>query len=113
MNPSLPAASAAPIEDDDPTVWRTDDRPSARPGPVLGSATVRTKPGRPRRDDRPIFDRPIWLARTGGQWAALPRGFGPKSTVPERCAEWVASGALERAWAVPLAEYDAELGLDW
>lgn len=81
--------------------------------PILASSKERTKPGRPRRDDRPIFDGLIWLARTGSQWAALPREFGPKSTVHERFTEWVATGNLARAWAVLLEEYDVDLGLDW
>ncbi|MBA2521556.1 MAG: transposase, partial [Chloroflexia bacterium] len=64
-------------------------------------------------DDRPIFDGLIWLARTGAQWSQLPREFGPKSTAHERFSEWIATGALERAWAELLREDDAALGLDW
>src|SRR5262245_46066373 len=105
-------AVAAP-ETDDPTIWRVDDALWALIEPALSSAKTRKKPGRPRRDDRPIFDGLIWLARTGGQWAALPREFGPKSTVHERFTEWVDSGALERAWAILLREYDGAIGLDW
>ncbi len=112
MDTAHAAALAAP-DKDDPTIWRADDRLWAKLAPVLASTKARKKPGRPRRDDRAIFDGLIWLARTGSQWAALPRAFGPKSTVHERFSEWVASGALERAWAVLLTEYDAALGLDW
>ena len=112
MDSPQPAAPAA-TEKDDPTIWRVDDALWALLAPILACAKPRKKPGRPRRDDRAIFDGLIWLARTGSQWSQLPREFGPKSTVHERFSEWVASGALERAWAVLLAEYDAELGLDW
>src|SRR5215211_1987402 len=108
-HPTAPAATAK----DDPTIWRVDDALWAELEPVLASDKVRKKPGRPRRDDRLIFDGLIWLARTGSQWAALPREFGPKSTVHERFSEWVEAGKLERAWAVLLREYDATLGLDW
>lgn len=107
------AAAAATIERDDPTIWRVDDPLWALLEPVLRSDKPRKKPGRPRRDDRAIFDGLIWLARTGAQWSQLPREFGPKSTVHERFAEWVASGALERAWAVLLREYDDAIGIDW
>ena len=55
---------------------------------------ARKKPGRPRRDDRAIFDGLIWLARTGAQWSQLPREFGPKSTVHERFSEWVRDGRV-------------------
>src|SRR6266508_6622637 len=112
MSTPQSAAHAAP-DKDDPTIWQVDDALWAQLAPILKSDKVRKKPGRPRRDDRAIFDGVIWLARTGSQWAALPRAFGPKSTVHERFTEWVATDKLERAWAVLLAEYDAELGLDW
>ena len=112
MSTRLPAAQTA-SEQDAPTIWRVDDALWALLAPILVSTKPRKKPGRPRRDDRAIFDGLIWLARTGSQWAALPRQFGPKSTVHERFSEWVATGALERAWAVLLHEYDEALGLDW
>ena len=81
--------------------------------PILRSEKPRKKPGRPRRDDRAIFDGLVWLARTGGQWSQLPRAFGPQSTVHGRFTEWVETGALERAWAALLREYDGAVGLDW
>jgi putative transposase len=112
MNTQHPTAQAA-SEKDDPTIWRVDDALWALLAPILASTKARKKPGRPRRDDRAIFDGLIWLARTGSQWAALPREFGPKSTVHERFSEWVATGALEHAWAVLLREYDGALGLEW
>src|SRR5262245_54027621 len=113
MTTPLLAATAAATGQDDPTIWRVDDVLWALIAPILASTKARKKPGRPRRDDRPIFDGLVWLARTGSQWSQLPREFGPKSTVHERFAEWVESGALERAWAVLLGSYDAAIGLDW
>ncbi len=113
MNTPLPAATAALTDTDDPTIWQVDDALWALLEPVLRIDKVRKKPGRPRRDDRAIFDGLIWLARTGSQWSRLPRAFGPKSTVHLRFTEWIATGALERAWVVLLRQYDAELGLDW
>ena len=107
------AAATAPPEKDDPTVWRVDDGLWALLEPVLKVDKPRKKPGRPRRDDRAIFDGLVWLARTGAQWSQLPREFGPKSTAHERFTEWVETGALERAWAVLLRAYDRDVGLDW
>ncbi len=112
MDTAQPAATAA-TRTDDPTIWTVDDALWTELEPILRIDKVRTKPGRPRRDDRAIFDGLIWLARTGSQWSELPHRFGPKSTVHRRFSEWVAHGALERAWAVLLGAYDAELGLDW
>ena len=96
----------------DPTPWRVDDALWAELQPLLVIDTPRQKPGRPRHDDRAIFDGLIWLNRTGSQWAALPRAFGAKSTVHDRFQEWVAHGCFERAWARLLAAYDGEVGLD-
>jgi transposase len=112
MNTPHLAAVAAP-EHDDPTIWRVDDALWTLLEPILRVDKPRRKSGRPRRDDRAIFDGLIWLARTGAQWSQLPREFGPKSTVHERLSEWVATGTLERAWAALLRTYDGEIGLDW
>lgn len=98
---------------DDPTIWRVDDALWAELRPLLVIAKPRKKPGRPRRDDRALFDGLIWLARSGGQWATLPREFGAKSTVHARFQEWVEHGCLERAWARLLEVYDDAVGLDW
>ena len=105
------AASATPK--DDPTIWRVDDVLWAEIAPLLVVAKPRKKPGRPRSDDRQIFDGLIWIARTGGQWAALPREFGAKSTVHARFLEWVEHGNLKQVWARLLTVYDDECGLDW
>lgn len=112
MNTPQRATVAAP-EKDDPTIWRVDDDLWTLLEPMLKSEKVRKKPGRPRRDDRTIFDGLIWLARTGAQWSQLPREFGPKSTVHERFTEWIETGALERAWATLLRAYDGDIGLAW
>ncbi len=110
---ALPAPSTPPTPKDDPTIWRVDDALWAELQPLLVIDKPRKKPGRPRNNDRPIFDGLIWLARTGCQWEALPRQFGAKSTVHDRYQEWVAHGCFERAWARLLAAYDDEVGLDW
>jgi putative transposase len=113
MDTPHPAAEAAPKPKSDPTIWEVDDARWVELEPVLRVDKPRKKPGRPRRDDRAIFDGLIWLARTGSQWEELPRRFGPKSTVPARFTEWASSGALERAWAVLLRADDGAVGLDW
>ena len=104
---------APPTAKDDPTIWRVDDALWAELQPLLVITKPRKKPGRPRKDDRPIFDGLIWLARTGSQWDALPRAFGAKSTVHARFLEWVDHGCFARAWALLLSRYDDEVGLDW
>ncbi len=108
--PTAPAE--APVRDD-PTIWEVDDALWEEIRPALVVAKPRLTPGRPRRHDRAIFNGLIWLARTGSQWQQLPRRYGPKSTVHDRLVEWVTHGCLERAWALLLARYDEEIGLQW
>ena len=108
--PTAPVTAAAPK--DDPTIWRADDALWARLAPLLVVVKPRKKPGRPRTNDRPLFDGVIWVLRTGAQWSAVPRTFGPKSTVHDRFQEWVCTGAFARAWTLLLAEYDEFVGLD-
>ena len=110
---AVPATTAPGPRHDDPTLWRVDDALWAELQPLLVIDKPRKKPGRPRNHDRAILDGLIWLARTGSQWAALPREFGAKSTVHDRYQEWIAHGCFERAWARLLEAYDDEVGLDW
>ncbi len=110
---SLPAAPASPAAPkDDPTIWHADDVLWTRLAPVLAVVKPRTKPGRPRAHDRPLVDGVIWVLRTGAQWSAVPRAFGPKSTVHDRFQEWARTGAFAQAWALLLQEYDECVGLD-
>jgi len=106
-DPTTPAARK-----DDPTIWRADDALWARLAPLLVVVKPRKKPGRPRTNDRPLFDGVIWVLRTGAQWSAVPRTFGPKSTVHDRFQEWVCTGAFARAWTLLLEEYDEFVGFD-
>ena len=114
---TLSAAPAAPpptaTRRDDPTIWEVDDALWAALRPLLVIDKPRKKAGRPRLDDRPLFNGLIWLARSGGQWAAIPRRYGAKSTLHARFQEWVAAGCFARAWAHLLTVYDDEIGLDW
>ena len=80
---------------------------------MLAVDKLRKKPGAPRKGDRGLFNGLIWLARTGGQWAAIPRRYGAKSTIHDRFQEWVAHGCFEKGWALLLERYDGEVGLRW
>ena len=112
MTARLAAPNAAAVPKDDPTIWRVDDALWHSLAPLLVVQKPRAKPGRPRLDDRALFDGVIWVLRTGAQWAAVPREFGAKSTVHARFQEWVALGAFAAAWTLLLEEYDEFVGLD-
>ena len=112
MTPCLAASTPAVPPKDDPTIWRADDTLWSRLAPLLVVDKPRKKSGRPRHDDRPLFDGVIWVLRTGAQWKEMPAAFGPKSTVHARFQEWVHTGAFARAWALLLEEYEEFVGLD-
>ncbi len=54
-----------------------------------------------------------YLTVTGIQWCALPRCFGPKSTVHGRFPEGVRTGVFRKLWKRGLLRYDAEVGINW
>lgn len=108
-----PTAPAEASVRDDPTIWEADDALWAELRPALVVAKPRRKPGRPRADDRRIFNGLLWLARTGSQWKELPARYGPKSTAHDRLKEWVEQGCLAAAWAMLLRRYDDGIGLQW
>jgi len=101
------------VRDEDPTIWEVDDALWSAAQPLLVVDKPRQKPGRRREADRPILNGLIWLARTGSQWAAIPRRYGAKSTIHDRFQEWVEYGCFAAAWALVVAAYDGEVGLDW
>lgn len=51
---------------------------------IIPDHPSRPKGGRPPRDERQCMEGIYYLTRTGIQWCALPRCFGPKSTVHDR-----------------------------
>ncbi len=96
-----------------PTIWSVPDELWDEIKPLLKIKIPKKKPGRPRADDRRILNGLIYLARTGCQWCALPREFGPKSTVYERFREWLSQGCLEKVWVFLLEKYDGTIGIAW
>ena len=66
MNANDAATAAPKATKDDPTIWRVDDALWAELRPLLVVDKPRKKPGRPRKEDRPLFDGLAdWLAREG------------------------------------------------
>ena len=69
--------------------------------------------GRPRADDRQLFEGILWVLREGARWKALPREYGSKSTCHRRLQEWQKQGVWERVWQALLSTLDADAKLDW
>ena len=64
-------------------------------------------------DTRRALDGVVYVLRTGCQWRALPRAFGPATTVHDRFQRWVETGAFQRLWAACLRRYGEEQGIRW
>lgn len=56
--------------------------------PALTIAPREEHRGRPRRDDREIFDGILWILRSGCQWKDLPKRYPPYQTCHRRFQEW-------------------------
>ena len=58
--------------------------------------------GRPRRDQRQVLSRMLWIMDTGSSWRDLPEEeFGPWRTVYGRYREWLKEGLWSRiVWAL-------------
>ncbi len=57
----------------------------------------RLKPGgrgRPRQDDRSIFNGILWILRSGARWQDLPERFPSYQTCHRRFQQWVRSGVI-------------------
>lgn len=79
--------------------------------PLLPPTSRHPRGGRPRRDDRQCMEGILYLLTTGIQWRALPRCFGPVTTLHDRFQEWTRAGVFEKLWAKALFAYDDKVGI--
>ncbi len=68
--------------------------------------------GRPTISPEAILQGIYYLLRTGRQWNALPRCFGPSSTIHENFKKLVQANAFQGAWHHALEQYDRFIGLN-
>ena len=73
----------------------------------------KSRRGRKPVGDRKCFEGILWILWTGSPWAALPKIYGPKSTVHDRLKIWSENGVMEKLWRVFLAELEANDQLRW
>ena len=72
------------------------------------------KGGRPRVDDRKVFDAILFVLRTGCQWNALnATGICSSSTAHLRFQEWTKAGFFEKIWEAGLLAYDKKCHIGW
>ena len=73
------------------------------------SAKGRRKP----RDNREVFDRIIWLLRSGTRWNDLADRYPSASTCWPRLQQWEEQGVWLKIWPKFLSELDQQGQLDW
>ena len=79
----------------------------ARMSKLIPVSDPSPKGGRPRRKNlRDIADGIFYKLRTGCQWKAVPRCFGPPSTIHDYFTRWVEQGVFEKLRELALKEYD-------
>jgi transposase len=93
--------------------WRVPDELWERVERLLPRYRPSPAGGRPPVDLRPVFDGILYVLRTGCQWKAAPREFGPPSTLHRYFQEWAQGGVFRRLWKEALREYDTLEGIDW
>lgn len=60
------------------------------------SSLLPSRQGRPVGDARLMVEGILWVMQTGSPWRALPKRFGPWTTVAERYRRWRKEGVWER-----------------
>lgn len=71
----------------------------------------KNKLGRPLSDPIAVLQGIFYLLKTGCQWNALPKCFGPSSTIHENFQRFARNNFFFRAWHHALEKYDRYVGL--
>ena len=81
--------------------------------PLIPKKPIGPKGGRPRVDDRLVFEGILWILRTGARWKDLPERYPNPSTCWRRLREWYETDVLKDMWRAFLSELDHEGILAW
>jgi transposase len=81
--------------------------------PLIPKAGPRPKGGRPRADDRMVFEGILWILKTGARWKDLPDRYPHPSTCWRRLKQWYEEDVLKDMWRAFLSELDHEGILEW
>lgn len=81
--------------------------------PLIPKPPPRPKGGRPRKDNRLVFEGILWILKTGARWKDLPDKYPDPSTCWRRLKEWYEAEVLKDMWRAFLSELDANGVLDW
>lgn len=72
-----------------------------------------TKGGRPRADDKRVFEGILWILRTGAQWDELPQKYGDPSTAWRRLHIWQKQGVWKKVWETLLGTLNRQDKVIW
>jgi transposase len=81
--------------------------------PLIPKKPIGPKGGRPRANDRLVFEGILWILRTGARWKDLPERYPNPSTCWRRLREWYETDVLKEMWRAFLSELDHEGILAW
>ena len=81
--------------------------------PRIPKAGPRPKGGRPRADDRTVFEGILWILKTGARWKDLPERYPHPATCWRRLRQWYEDDVLKEMWRAFLSELDHEGILEW
>lgn len=96
-----------------PTIWRVPDKLWEKIEPILAEHDPPKRTGRPRVDQRAVFDAIIFRLRSGCQWNRLPAEFPDDSSVHRTFQRWVGLGVLDRVWQSLVEECEELGGTNW
>src|SRR5438552_11144542 len=95
------------------TRWKLNDERWKKIAILLPKNKIGKEGGRPRADNRKVFEGILWILRTGAPWAELPKEYGSASTCWRRLKEWEEQDVWLRAWRTLLSELDKNEQIDW
>ena len=95
------------------TRWKLNDERWEKIAPLLPKGKIGKKGGRPRAENRKVFEGILWILRTGAPWAELPKEYVSATTCWRRLKEWEEQNVWLRAWRALLSELDKNEQLDW
>ncbi len=93
-------------------VYLTDSQ-WAKIEPYIPPKPVGPKGGRPRANNRLVFEGILWILKTGARWKDLPDRYPNPSTCWRRLREWQSEGVFMNMWRAFLSELDHKHALDW
>jgi transposase len=93
-------------------VYLTDEQ-WKKIAPLIPKPPPRPKGGRPRANDRSVFEGILWILKTGARWKDLPDRYPHPSTCWRRLRQRYETDVLKDMWRVFLAQFDHNGILDW